>query len=173
MKNIKNFFLLFGFIGFTYFFNSCDDPCSGVICDDGNCSNGVCVCNEGYQRKSLGCISVARLFMNVDSTASATWLAVDSNGNANPTINNVLLEFMPSSVDPYTFKLLTFGGFNGNDILFSVSNTNFSIIPEATVSTDAGNTYLVSGARTDTQVQLSIRDESNKTVYTLSYTTDH
>jgi hypothetical protein len=49
MKNMK-----FGFIGAfaiatAIFFAGCTDPCKDVVCNNGECVEGDCVCNAGYE----------------------------------------------------------------------------------------------------------------------------
>lgn len=174
MKGLKTCLQLICFVfAVGFIFTACEEPCSGVVCEGGTCSNGICVCDEGYTRKNLGCISIARLYMNVDSTASVMWASTDGNGNDNPTLNNVLFEFAPNPSDPFQFDLLRFGGFNGNDITFNVTPTNYSLIITDTVTTNAGNTYAVSGNRANNEVELSIVDQGNNYSHHLTFTTDH
>ena len=143
---------------------SCD-PCSGVICNNGECSNGSCVCNTGYQKNGNGCQGVNMLYVG-DGDALATQTTVDSNGTVIATASGVGLTLTASETDPYSFTITDFNNIVNNNIDFTISSTDYEIVITTTTTT---GTYTVSGARVGTQVQLDITDATNIT-YKLAYT---
>lgn len=139
------------------------DPCQGVVCTDGDCSNGSCVCYEGYQKDGTTCKGVNLLYVG-DGTNNATQTTVDSSGNVISTLSGIGLNMEADSSNPYNFSIIDFNNIAGNDVLFTISTSNYEIVlPMSTA------TYSVVGARTGTQVQLDITDASNFT-YKLAYT---
>ncbi len=48
MKKIKKLSLIFLFVLTIFFINACD-PCSTVNCINGECVEGDCICNTGYE----------------------------------------------------------------------------------------------------------------------------
>jgi hypothetical protein len=54
MKKMK--FGLFGAmaIASAMFFTGCTDPCKDVVCTNGECTDGTCVCDTGYEGETCG-----------------------------------------------------------------------------------------------------------------------
>lgn len=171
MKKLINSLAAFmlAVLGITTF-NSCAD-CSTVICNNGSCSNGICVCapNSGYEKKGTGCVGVNLNYISVDSSFTTTITRVDTNGNSYPPLVNVAYEVIPSSVSPYVFTLQKFNGLNNNDITFTIKSNNYTELLSQTVVTATGNTYSVSGSKTGSQITLSITDIAQGIIYTLTY----
>jgi hypothetical protein len=145
---------------------SCD-PCSGVVCNNGTCSNGTCVCEDGYEKNNSSCVAVNKLYIGT-GTVTATVVSVDLAGNV-VTTNNVSYALTASDTDPYAFTLLAFNGLIKNDIAFTISSSNYEIVEAGTGLTGAGNTYTYSGAKVGSQVQLTIKDNSDDKTYTVSF----
>lgn len=145
---------------------SCD-PCSGVICNNGDCSNGSCVCHQGYQKDGNGCQGVNMLYVG-DGDALASQNTVDSSGTIIATATGVGLTLSASQTNPYSFTIENFNNIANNNIEFIISSTDYEIV---TSTTSLLGTYTVTGARVGTQVQLDITDATNIT-YKLAYTVD-
>ena len=143
---------------------SCD-PCSGVICNNGDCSNGSCICHAGYQKVGNGCQGVNMLYVG-DGDQLAAQSTVDSSGTTIVTASGVGITLSASETDPYSFTILDFNNINNNNIDFIISSTDYEIV---TSTTTLSGTYTVSGARIGTQVQLDITD-ANQITYKLAYT---
>ncbi len=143
---------------------SCD-PCSGVVCEHASCSNGTCICEEGYLKTGASCYGVNMGYVDTTGTGivSSTQLRVDSLGNST-TITNFGLKLVPDENNPYLFTLENFNS-TGNNILFTVSSTN----PEV-ISSGVSGIYTTSGSKTGSQVQLVVYDTVTKVTYTLTYT---
>jgi len=92
---------------------------------------------------------------------------VDSNGVSN-TITNLPLTMEISATNPLQFTLKNFNTFVGNDITFTIKESNHELLEPVTVNTSLGNAYTISGFRTGSQIQLVIKDIAN-TTYTLTY----
>jgi hypothetical protein len=169
MKNVMSFFAGLMFIVFGAMSVVSCDPCSGVVCNNGTCSNGTCVCEGNYIRNGSSCYGLHVEWVDTSSTANviATQLRVDSNG-VQTTTTNLGLSLMISTTDPLKFTLKNFNTFVGNDITFTVNESNHELLVMETVIASINNTYTISGSRTGSQIQLVIKDIAN-TTYTLSY----
>jgi len=168
MKNFINAFMGFVLtIWGAMMVVSCD-PCASVVCTNGNCSNGTCVCIAGYEKMGTACVAVNEGYVGT-GTITATVTSVDSNGVSNTT-NNVGYTLEQSTTDPFSFTLKSFANVAGNDIMLTISSTNYDVIPSATVMTTANKTYTVSGAKTGSQVQLTLLDTGTQITYTIAYT---
>ncbi len=149
----------------TLFLMACD-PCSGVVCNNGDCSNGSCVCFDGYQKTGTSCKGVNTLYVG-SGNANATQTTEDSSGTILSTLSGIGLTLLADSINPYNFSIIDFNNIAGNDVLFNISSTNYEIV----LPTSTPN-YSVVGARIGTQVQLDITDASNIT-YKLAYTVNN
>lgn len=151
-------------------FNSCD-TCGSTICNHGTCSNGTCVCtpNSGYEKRGTGCVGVNVDYISVDSAFTTTITRVDSNGTTYPPLINVAYEVIPSSISPYVFTLNKFNGLNGNDISFTITSNNYSLLVPQTVVTSTLNTYTISGSKNGSIIVLTIIDLASDITYTLTY----
>lgn len=170
MKKLINSLAIFIFaiIGITAF-SSCSENCSTIVCDNGACGNGMCVCNAGYEKKNTACIGVNVRYISEDSALTATVVRTDSNGTVLATQNNIAYDIIPSSESPYMFTLKKFNTFPNNDVVFTIKNNNYSIVQETTVTTAAGYIYTVSGSKTGSTITLVITDVVSKLTYTLTY----
>lgn len=146
MKNLVNSLwgLLFTVLG-AMLVAACD-PCAGVVCNNGNCSNGTCVCIDGYEKSGTTCVAINVGYIGSTGSISATVTTTDSNSVAQTT-NGVGYTLTASPTDPYTFTLMTFNNTTDNNITFTISSTNYDLIPSNTLTTVAGKTYTVSGAK--------------------------
>lgn len=145
---------------------SCD-PCASVVCTNSNCNNGTCVCITGYEKMGTACIAVNEAYVGTGAI-SATVTSVDSNG-VSSTTTNVAYTIEASATDPFSFTLKAFANVAGNDIMMTISSNNYDVIPSTTVATIANKTYMVSGAKTGSQVQLTLLDTDTKITYTIAY----
>ena len=124
---------------------SCD-PCSGVVCNNGSCSNGTCICEDGYERNNSSCVAVNKLYIGT-GTVSATIIEVDVAGNS-ITRNNIAYTLTASDTDPYMFTLEKFNNLIKNDITFTISPSNYEIV-------EAGTTVTAALPHPDARLQLS------------------
>ena len=131
---------------------SCD-PCAGVVCNNGTCSNGTCLCLDGYVKDHNKCIGYNEAFAGVDMQGSQ--YTVDTFSNSNLT-QAVVYTIVADPANPYKITLNDFNSISDNDITFSVSTTNTEVLLSESVTTLPGNTYMISGARTGSQIQLQI-----------------
>ncbi len=168
MKSLSNplkaFFLL---LSLSFVFSACD-PCANMICDNGTCSEGSCLCDEGYFKNGSNCIAVNIKYVGI-GTATASQMVEDNLGNIS-NLPDVEITLIASTTDTYSFTLLRFNGQIKNDIVFSVSTTDDNVLSTLNnpLTTSAGNTYNVSGNKVGTQVTLTISEPGGDT-YTLNY----
>jgi hypothetical protein len=117
MKNfIRGFF--FTIILFTggVITSSCD-PCSGVVCTDGNCSNGTCVCNSGYKKFDNKCIPISLDYTEEDWHGTQ----IHSFRLAPADTQSVVYTFEPSKISPNQIVLKGFLGYIQYDLPFSIN----------------------------------------------------
>ena len=129
---------------------SCD-PCAGVVCTDGSCSNGTCLCNEGYKKDHNKCIAFNMEVAGVDLVA--TELLVDSTSNFT---KNTTYTIVAEPSNPYKFTLKSFNGIAKNDVTFTIKSSNNAVLETETVTTAAAKTYKVSGSKTASLLQLKL-----------------
>lgn len=131
---------------------SCD-PCTGVVCVDGACSNGTCLCNDGYRKELQKCVAFNLDFVGENLVASQ--LVVDTSANTNVT-QNLVYTIVADENDPYKFTLNNFNNIANNHITFTINKSNSAVMVAETITTPAANTYQISGAKTSTQLQVKI-----------------
>lgn len=114
-KFIKGFF--FAIILFTggVMTSSCD-PCSGVVCTNGNCSNGTCVCELGYKKVNNECIPISSAYTGED------WYGTQIHFStiAPPDTQSVVYRLEPSEIKPNQIILKSFLGYLQYDLPFSI-----------------------------------------------------
>lgn len=167
-------------IGLNYFFvaigmavllSACD-PCEGVVCDYGTCANGVCVCEDGYERRNTDCNPLHERYVNPeDSAVTATLIVTDANGISR-SYNNIGYVFTASKTEPYQFTLTKFNFLNNNNITFEIDPTNFSKLIPGTATTAINETYSYTGRKVGGDVILKIIDTRTTFVYDITYTRD-
>lgn len=138
-----------------------------LVCNNGTCSNGTCVCEPGYERSNSSCFAINKSYIG-SGTATGTLVTVTSNGNS-ITTNNLGYKFTASSTSPYVFTLVAFNGLTKNDISFEINSSNYDLLIAGSTMTGAGNSYTYSGAKVGNQIQLNIKDTATQTTYTVSY----
>ena len=102
-------------------------------------------------------VALAGMYTNV------TQMEVDSFSQSTYLID-YLIEV--DSANPRKCILRRFNNLNDNDITFTISSDDRTIIETETVVTAVGNTYVVSGARTDDRLVLNVSDDP--VMYTLT-----
>ncbi len=149
------------FVVASFVVTSCD-PCSGVLCENGTCSNGSCLCLDGYEKDHNYCIALnlalAGMYTDVSQMES------DSSSQSSYLIDYTI---EADSANPRKCILRRFNNLNDNDIVFNISSDDPMVIDTETVVTGIGNTYVVSGSRTPTQLELTISDDPM--MYTLTF----
>lgn len=168
MKNLINSLsiLVFAILGITTF-TSCD-PCSTVVCPANSvCNTGSCACNAGYDKIGATCTGANIGYGN--GTISVREMAVSGLATVYDT-TGVIYTITPSPTDPLSFTLENFLNDSANDVIFTVSSTNHDVISTATVTTAAGYSYYLSGAKTGSQVALDLYRAGNSTTYSIGYT---
>jgi len=127
---------------------SCD-PCKDVVCTNGDCSNGTCICIDGYERDHNKCIAYNEM---TAGTYDGTQLMRDTSTTpVTETTTNMTYDVEAGTTSPYVLTLKTFNNIANNDIVFNLSVSNSDVIESQTV----GN-YTISGARTSTKLTLTI-----------------
>lgn len=149
-------------------FSACD-PCEGVVCDYGTCGNGICVCEDGYERRDTECLPINERYVNPeDSAVIATYVVIDANGGRR-VYNNIGYVLQASKDAPYSFTLTNFNFLNDNNITFEISPTNYSILVPGNVTTAIGKSYAYEGSKTENDVNLKITDTSTQFTYLITY----
>ncbi|WMX12030.1 MULTISPECIES: EB domain-containing protein [unclassified Aureispira] len=108
--------------------SSCD-PCSGVVCTNGNCSNGICVCDPGYKKSDNKCVSISSDYTgeNWHGTQIGYYTFMRSD------TQSVVYTIEMSEVTPNQIILKNFLGHIGNDIPLTIDLEKKNIFVEETV----------------------------------------
>jgi hypothetical protein len=135
MKKLMKHFLLLAITGCLLVSCGTDD-CSDVICGaNGTCTNGVCVCDPGFEKDANGtCV----LSVSANAKFIGFWDAVDSCSNGNSPFSCEIKEF-PG--DPNKLKISGFWGFFTGDVNVTLSNNN-NTLNIASQKPDADETYV-------------------------------
>ncbi|MGH1335180.1 MAG: hypothetical protein ACRBFS_03565 [Aureispira sp.] len=150
-------------------FSACN-PCEGVVCDYGTCANGICVCEDGYERKNTDCKPIHERYVDPeDSAVIATYVVIDANGGRR-TFNNIGYVFETAKDAPYNFTLTKFNFLNDNDITFEIDPTNYSVLVPGSMTTGIGKSYSYEGSKTDDTIMLKITDTATQFTYIVTYT---
>ncbi len=161
--NTLNFALLLAFGAITVI--SCD-PCSGVICTDGMCSNGVCVCDDGHIRVNDACVGFNKYYEGQDLSIVETMIDTSLHPTGKFTSNETYT-IVAEENNPYLFTLKNFDGKSGNHVTFTINTKNKNLIVGQSVVSASGLSYTISGARTSTKFQLKL--EAAPKTWTLSF----
>lgn len=149
-------------------FSACN-PCEGVVCDYGTCANGMCVCEEGYERKNTDCKPLHERYVNPeDSAVIATYTVIDANGGSR-TYNNIGYVFQTSKDAPYVFTLTNFEFLNNNNITFEIDKNNYSILVPSSVTTSIGKSYSYQGSKTNGVVELRVVNTATQFTHIIKY----
>ena len=162
MKKITKKIAAVGFGLMGLFLTSCD-PCSGVLCTNGECSNGTCICITGYEKQDNACIGHNEAYAG-DYTI--TQLFVDSAGTSTSTDAQMTLEADSTVSSTLGLVIKNFNATSDNDIKVSISATNADILTIANQTTGAGITYSGTGSRVGSKISLEIN--SGNDTYTVS-----
>jgi hypothetical protein len=124
-KFIKGFY--FTMILFTggIVTSSCD-PCSGIVCNNGNCSNGSCVCDPGYKKMGSACVPISSDYTGEDWHGTQTF----TFWTMPPTTQSVVYRLESSTINPNQIILKSFLGYIQNDLPLSIDITKRNIFVE-------------------------------------------
>lgn len=127
-KFIKSFFLAIILFTGGVITSSCD-PCSGVVCTDGNCSNGTCVCEPGYKKYNNECIPISSAYTGEDwyGTQIGYYSFMHSDTQA------VVYTIETSEIIPNQIILKNFLGQIGNDLPLTIDLKKRNIFVEERV----------------------------------------
>ncbi|MCH2043842.1 MAG: hypothetical protein MK212_06835 [Saprospiraceae bacterium] len=94
-------------------FSSCkQDLCEDIVCGEGNCDEGICICNDGYQLGTDNTCSVAWSTKFGGSNLSGTDLSSGDSGDKTVNYSMIIEPISPTRV--VTRNL---GGFNNQNFL--------------------------------------------------------
>ncbi|MEY3442937.1 MAG: hypothetical protein RLZZ519_1218 [Bacteroidota bacterium] len=90
MKKSSMRFITFAMLSLSLFFASCGNPCKDVVCNEGFCVEGDCVCDAGYE--TLDCsVAYSEKFSGTyevnetcDSTGSQSYLLTVAPSTTEP-----------------------------------------------------------------------------------------
>ena len=135
MKNLlKSLVAVFAIV---FAVSSCDtDPCKDVVCgEQGNCSEGICICNDGYEK-------------DASNLCNTTWASkfVGSSLNSVDTCTSDTVFYVNyfcniTEVNEKTLEIENLGGFNNPSLGFT-HTINIDVLNSYDVSinaTDANN----------------------------------
>lgn len=146
------------------------NPCEGVVCDYGTCANGICVCEDGYERDNTDCKPLHERYVSPeDSAVIATYVVIDASGGRR-TFNNIGYVFETTKDAPFQFTLTNFNFLNDNNITFEINPTNYSMLTPGTATTGIGKSYAYEGSKTGNEVNLKITDTGTQFTYLINYT---
>lgn len=129
---MKNFIkrILFAITLFTggVMTSSCD-PCSGIVCTDGTCSNGICICEPGYDKLNGECIPISSDY------ASEEWHGTQIHYSWAWGVDTQVVTYTiePSAINPNQIVLKGFLGYIQNDLPFSIDISKRNIFVEELV----------------------------------------
>lgn len=149
MKKMIQTTLLFLITAVAGLLTSSCDHCDGMVCTNGYCSNGMCVCNEGYERKYGECLPLNRIFVGENLSGTET-------NNVTGVSKPVSYTIEASEKDPFEFTLKDFYNIVGNDITFRVDPIRKNEILEQAVSSPFGFVYTVSGSKVGNKLSIQI-----------------
>ena len=108
--------------------SSCD-PCSGVVCTYGNCSNGVCICEPGYKKVGNECVSISSDYAGEDWHGTQIYFSIVFPSDT----QSVAYTIEPSEIKPNQIVLKSFLGYIQNDFPFSIDLDKRNIFVEESV----------------------------------------
>lgn len=175
-KTIKAFFIAMTLFTGGIMTSSCD-PCSGVVCNNGNCSNGTCICDQGYKRSGNGCIPVNSSYTSADW--SGTQIYFNHFFGLQPDTQSVTYTIEPSDIVPNQVVLKSFLGYLQNDLPFSINlDTWNTVVEELVLPVDITNgtltnppflpvPYNVAGTINSNELEISLTTTDSVETYKL------
>lgn len=105
--------------------SSCD-PCSGVVCTNGNCSNGICLCEPGFKKLNGKCIPINLDYEGTD------WRGIQIFyfNPMPPDTQQVVYTFEASEIKPNQIILKSFLNYLQNDLPLSIDLKKKNIFVE-------------------------------------------
>lgn len=161
MKNNK--FGIFGalVLGAGLFFAGCTDPCKDVVCNNGECVEGECVCDAGYEGVDCATAFNAKFsgtYTNsevCDSTPDVTYNVTIAPSSAEPARANItgLYEEPATSVSAVI----------GDDgVTFTIPSTNIGTTSYGRIETVGNATSNADGS----QITITYKYTNNTTGFT-------
>ena len=144
----------------------CKD-CNSTACENGNCTDGTCVCIDGYSMQNESCLPLSYRFIG---SGNFTIDAIETEASGNTSTRALNLILSPDESNPRQFLMSNFRGIVKNNILFPIDPENEDLISTLNnpVSTASGLQYNVSGSKNGSWVNLIIQ-ELNGSSFELSY----
>lgn len=137
----KKLIYAFAFLGaIAAFAPACgdSDPCKDVVCVNGDCFEGACICNQGYEEDAEGKCTVMWQTKFVGTYNTAESCDGTATGNYSNTVS--------AGADNFKLVISNFGD-SGLNMVADITASNEINIPVTNLSV-GGTTYQVSGSGT-------------------------
>lgn len=139
--------------------SSCD-PCEGTVCTDGYCSNGTCICYDGYEKSNNQCIPFNKEYTGENMQGIEV---EDSKMLVPPSSKPVTYTIVASETDPLKIILKDFNNLSGNNVTFTINSSKRNRLIEEGVISKIGRFYKVSGFKEENEIKLTLIETQGPT----------